>query len=265
VGEFGGGYWGSATFGGVPAAADDYLDGLIELLPPGSYSRDEGSDNVRDLAVQATGLGEEGALQLDDLEDNAVPDLAVETIPDWERLLRRPPAAGDDLPARRARIIAACRERLGFRPAELVAMLEPSLGPVTIIEQTLADLAAAGTARRTPALAIPDGGSVTDEAYSYQEGGLQGVFRVYCRITHSRMADLRVEIVHPSGATHVLAEAGSWVAWGTEARWWSVYPSVLSPSWRGLACAGTWRLRVTDTAAGEAGTLDEWEIGRAHV
>lgn len=71
------------------------------------------------------------------------------------------------------------------------------------------------------------------------------------RLSHPRPADLVVSLIAPSGSITTLHNHGATLA--------ASYP-VFTYNASGTPLAGDWRLRVVDSAAGAAGTLEGWSL-----
>jgi extracellular elastinolytic metalloproteinase len=114
-------------------------------------------------------------------------------------------------------------------------------------------------AEASPAVAIPDGtpGGVASTVVLAGDGAA-GTLQVQLQVTHSKPADLRIELVAPSGKAAVLRDVSD-PAGGVV----QTFDSGTSATLAGLlgeAIAGVWTLRVADLVAGDTGTLDRWRL-----
>jgi leucyl aminopeptidase len=105
----------------------------------------------------------------------------------------------------------------------------------------------------TPA-AIPDGGSKDSLiVVSGRSGNGSSATPVAVNISHPKRGDLRIRLVAPNGSVYVLKPAN---ASDNAPNVVATYTVNLSSQ----ALNGTWKLRVTDVAAGNAGTINSWTI-----
>ena len=116
----------------------------------------------------------------------------------------------------------------------------------------------------TPNLAIPDnnGTGVTSTLVVSGNGGqVTATFSVDVRIIHPNIGDLRVILISPTGSQVWLHNRG-----GTNTdNIIGNYPNTLTPvtplgQLVGQNLDGTWSLKVTDSAAGNIGTIESWGI-----
>jgi immune inhibitor A len=120
----------------------------------------------------------------------------------------------------------------------------------------------AGTVSKTvePKLVIPDNAAAgVESAIALDAPGTVRELAVDVAITHSYVGDLRLELVAPSGVRALLRERSG----GSLQNLATVFRSSDVPALAALAgesLAGSWRLRVTDLAAADVGTLDRWGI-----
>ena len=117
--------------------ADDYLQVLLQLLPPGkAYPRDLEGELPATLAALADEFGRID-LRTANLVDEADPRTAVEMIPDWERALALPDECTGPLNtlAERRQAILATLTETGGQSREYFIRLAASLGySITITE-----------------------------------------------------------------------------------------------------------------------------------
>jgi subtilase family serine protease len=111
-----------------------------------------------------------------------------------------------------------------------------------------------GTFSNTTAKAIPDSSSITSTiAVTGITGNAPTNLSVSVNITHTYRGDLKIDLVSPSGTTYNLkASSGSDSADNVVATY--VVNAATS------VANGTWTLKVTDTAAGDTGTLNNWSV-----
>jgi immune inhibitor A len=123
----------------------------------------------------------------------------------------------------------------------------------------------AGTVSKTvePKLAIPDNATAgVESAIAIDAPGTVREIAVDVAITHSYIGDLRLELVAPSGVRALLRERSGGGLQNLATVFRSSDVASLG-ALAGEAVAGSWRLRVTDLAAVDAGTLDRWGIAIA--
>jgi len=92
-------------------------------------------------------------------------------------------------------------------------------------------------------------------------GGEIADVRIPVNITHSYIGDLTVELVAPSGTTVMLHSRSG----GSTSDIVGIYGDGLTPAepltvLDGESAVGAWRLRITDHASGDTGTLHGWSI-----
>lgn len=76
-------------------------DILLQIFPAGAYDLDEGSP-VRDSIEAEGAIYVQGEAVIDVLDRELLPDTAVDTLPDWERVLGITPPEGATLAERQA-------------------------------------------------------------------------------------------------------------------------------------------------------------------
>ena len=114
----------------------------------------------------------------------------------------------------------------------------------------------AGTAEDLD-LSIPDNGTSVSSTATVGSGvSFIEFVEINASFNHPSFRDLRVELVSPSGAVSTLS-----VPYDSTQKY-PVASSFRFGSARhlGESAAGTWRLRVADTATGDRGTLESWSI-----
>jgi leucyl aminopeptidase len=103
-------------------------------------------------------------------------------------------------------------------------------------------------------IAIPDNGSVDSAVtVSGRSGSAPAATSVSVNITHPRRGDLRIRLIAPDGSGYTLKTPSA-----TDNA-----PNVVATYTVNLSSEllnGTWKLRVVDTVAGNAGTLNTWSI-----
>ena len=108
-------------------------------------------------------------------------------------------------------------------------------------------------AQDTP-VAIPDNSSGVESTISVSGSGAISDLRVSLNITHTYRGDLAVQLVSPSGTTHILSNrAGG-----------SADNLILSAqdvaTFDGEPASGVWRLRVQDLARIDTGAVNGWSL-----
>jgi leucyl aminopeptidase len=104
------------------------------------------------------------------------------------------------------------------------------------------------------AIAVPDNGSVDSAiTVSGRSGNAPAAASVAVNITHPRRGDLRIRLIAPDGSGYTLKVPS---ATDNAANVVATYTVNLSTE----PLNGTWKLRVVDTVAGNAGTLNTWSI-----
>lgn len=119
----------------------DYVEVIRPLLPPRAYDP-QGEYLAGDVQITAQAAAVIHA-DAEALIDSALPPLVAgklqvpeDDLTDWERRYNLPSTGGYEL--RCSRILAAIRKKLGIKPADIAAALEPLLGyRPEVIEQTL--------------------------------------------------------------------------------------------------------------------------------
>jgi subtilisin-like proprotein convertase family protein len=114
----------------------------------------------------------------------------------------------------------------------------------------------------SPGAPIPDNnpGGVTNTLFIPQAGTVVDV-NVGVTLRHPRRSDLRVTLVHPTGATvRLRSEGGS-----PERDLFTFYPELAAPletlsNLAGLPVTGTWKLIVADVADGANGIVESWSL-----
>ena len=111
-----------------------------------------------------------------------------------------------------------------------------------------------GTFSNTTATPIPDVSSISSTiAVTGITGNAPTNLSVSVNITHTYRGDLKIDLVSPGGTTYNLkASSGSDSADNVIATY-TVNAS-------GSVANGTWTLKVTDTASGDTGTLNNWSL-----
>lgn len=105
------------------------------------------------------------------------------------------------------------------------------------------------------AVAIPDAGPAVESsiAVSGGTGNAPSTLQVGVDITHTYRGDLVLDLVAPDGSTYRLKSASSSDSADDVKAGYAVDAS-------GETANGTWKLRVQDTAAQDAGTLNGWKL-----
>ena len=112
------------------------------------------------------------------------------------------------------------------------------------------------THARTPGLAIPDNAAAVSDAITVPGFGVATSVTVSVDIAHPFIGDLMVELVAPDGTAKTLHRYSGEGADGIIRTY--------TPDFGGTGIAGDWILRVSDTASGDAGTLDGWTLTINH-
>lgn len=114
-------------------------------------------------------------------------------------------------------------------------------------------------AEASPAVAIPDNAPVGVASTVVLAGdAAAGALKVQLQVTHPQPADLRIELVAPSGKTAVLRDISDPASGAVQ-----TFDSGTNAPLAGLlgaAIAGVWTLRVADLVPGDTGTLDRWRL-----
>jgi leucyl aminopeptidase len=112
----------------------------------------------------------------------------------------------------------------------------------------------AQTYNSSGAVAIPDPGSVDSPiSVAGRSGNAPANASVSVNITHPKRGELRVRLVAPDGSSYLLKAPST-----TDSA-----PNVVATYTVNLsteALNGTWKLRVADNTAGNAGTINSWSI-----
>jgi len=112
----------------------------------------------------------------------------------------------------------------------------------------------AQTYSNATAKAIPDSGTLDSLIpVSGRTGNAPSNAQVSVNITHPKRGDLRIRLLAPDGSTYLVKASSST---DSGANVIATYTLNLSNE----ALSGTWKLRVIDTVAGNAGTLNSWSI-----
>jgi uncharacterized protein YmfQ (DUF2313 family) len=107
---------------------------LQQLLPLGAYSEDPTAHHLLELATWADGL-QAADDDLDALEPEVFPDTALQTLPDWERILGLTPASTATTADRQAAVLAHWQLQPTLNPGHIQATMEGVSGAsVAIIE-----------------------------------------------------------------------------------------------------------------------------------
>lgn len=116
------------------------------------------------------------------------------------------------------------------------------------------------TGEATPNLLIPDNAAAgVESTIKLQGAAAVREVTVAVDILHPYVGDLRVELISPSGLKAVLQDRQGGNGKNLQASWKSSDLPALA-ALAGGAVAGDWRLRVTDVAAADAGTLRRWTL-----
>ena len=114
----------------------------------------------------------------------------------------------------------------------------------------------------SPSLAVPDNnaGGITNAILISATGTVVNA-NVGVTVRHPRRSDLRVCLLHPSGAGVLLRSAGG----SSDPNLITFYPERTAPegnlaSLVGLSVSGTWHLVVADLAGGATGLLESWSL-----
>ena len=141
--------------------------------------------------------------------------------------------------------------RYGFGRVDAAAAVSAArtatlLGPESAIEKTA-----------WPNLPIPDNNAtgVTDSISVTEELSVERAEVMFTAGNHTDYGDLKIELISPSGTKSILAEKHD------------AKDSVRYLGWRftsvrhlGEAARGTWKLKVSDLASGDTGTLQSWSL-----
>ncbi|WP_159650799.1 proprotein convertase P-domain-containing protein [Vibrio atypicus] len=92
-------------------------------------------------------------------------------------------------------------------------------------------------------------------------GTATGDFGVYLKLNHSKMSDLQVELISPSGTRQMLLSNPLFSQPEKQFYWVAKHDDLIKP-FVGQSLAGTWRLEVSDVAMGDSGQLVEWAVGQ---
>ncbi|MEO8702995.1 MAG: M4 family metallopeptidase [Kofleriaceae bacterium] len=104
-------------------------------------------------------------------------------------------------------------------------------------------------------IAIPDNNTTGIASLVGVAGaGNIGTLQLSVNVTHTWRGDLRVTLVSPDGFQQVVHDRAGGSADNL------VIDHLDLPAFAGKAAAGTWQLRVTDTAGADTGTLDSWSL-----
>ncbi|WP_329792254.1 S8 family serine peptidase [Lentzea sp. DG1S-22] len=104
-------------------------------------------------------------------------------------------------------------------------------------------------------VAIPDNGTAVTSSVNVTgcTGKASATTSVKVDINHPYTADLAIDLVGPSGAAHSLKKAGGTTSTGGVHETFTVDASAEDRN-------GTWKLRVTDVWAYDAGNIDAWTL-----
>jgi subtilisin-like proprotein convertase family protein len=106
----------------------------------------------------------------------------------------------------------------------------------------------------TTVKAIPDTGTATSAlAVSRVTGNASGPLQVSVDLTHTKIGDLGLTLTSPDNKTFTLKSHGS-EAGGTLKTTYGIDATAVT-------AAGTWTLKVTDSAGGSTGQLNAWSLG----
>ena len=109
------------------------------------------------------------------------------------------------------------------------------------------------TSADTP-ISIPDNNSTGIESSIYvPDSATVTEFKVTVNITHTYIGDLIVTLVAPDGSTATLSNREGGSADNINQTW------TITPS-SAMNIQGTWKLKVSDNAAYDTGTLDSWSL-----
>lgn len=128
------------------------------------------------------------------------------------------------------------------------------------IQQTYNNMTTVSSGNLSPSMTIPTTGTITTSVNITQDIEIEHIL-IDLDISHSKAGDLVVTLISPSGTESVLmynVDNGSFTtAYG-------VYQGVnfefSSVAHWGESSAGIWTLKIEDTAAGNAGTLNNWSL-----
>ncbi|MFK0289235.1 M4 family metallopeptidase [Streptomyces sp. NPDC090442] len=106
----------------------------------------------------------------------------------------------------------------------------------------------------TAKVAIPDRGSAITSPITVSRGGqAPSALKVTVDISHAFRGDLVVDLLAPDGTAYRLKNASAWDSAADVRTTYTVNAST-------KAASGTWKLRVQDVYAGDAGTLNGWKL-----
>lgn len=92
------------------------------------------------------------------------------------------------------------------------------------------------------------------------KGEVGSNFGVYLKLQHSKLSDLQVELVSPSGSRSMLI-ANQNYSLQSKSFYWVAKHDELLQTFIGESLAGTWRLEISDLGQGDSGQLIEWAVG----
>ncbi|WP_274913188.1 M4 family metallopeptidase [Streptomyces sp. WZ-12] len=106
----------------------------------------------------------------------------------------------------------------------------------------------------TAKVAIPDRGAAITSPIAVSRGGqAPGALKVTVDISHAFRGDLVIDLLAPDGTAYRLKNASAWDSAADVKTTYTVNASA-------KAASGTWKLRVQDVYAGDAGTLNGWKL-----
>ncbi|MFE6685922.1 M4 family metallopeptidase [Streptomyces sp. NPDC057743] len=106
----------------------------------------------------------------------------------------------------------------------------------------------------TAKMAIPDHGSaITSPIAVSRSGQAPSGLKVTVDISHAYRGDLVIDLLAPDGTAYRLKNASAWDSAADVKTTYTVNASA-------KAAKGTWKLRVQDVYAGDAGTLNGWKL-----
>jgi M6 family metalloprotease-like protein len=127
-----------------------------------------------------------------------------------------------------------------------------------VVGQAQTDLVVTGSS--TPDATIPDNNSrgLRDAIEIDQDGKVKRL-RVYVDVTHSNIANLRVELLSPYGKWAILHNRTGIGKKGIEKTYDSKFMATMT-SFIGRPLKGKWILRIRDLAGRDVGKLNEWSL-----
>ena len=121
-------------------------------------------------------------------------------------------------------------------------------------------------ASATPQVAIQDRSTAgISSVLAFEQAGVLQELAVEVNIAHTYVADLRVELIAPSGARAILLDQTGGSRNNIDLQIDSVSHPTLMQTLIGQALQGNWILRVSDLEALDSGTLDRWSLRATYM